>query len=70
MPHPIPKAAEGDCSFPRSKLAGWRYRDGPLQGRIDAGIERVRVLVEPYVQFFQLLRRQRADGAFDFLDGV
>jgi hypothetical protein len=69
MPHPIPKAAEGDCSFPRSKLAGWRYRDRFKIG-LDAGIERVRVLVEPYVQFFQLLRRQRADGAFDFLDGV
>jgi hypothetical protein len=34
---------------------------------LNAGIERVQVLVEPYVQFFQLLRLQRADGAFDFL---
>jgi hypothetical protein len=37
---------------------------------LNAGIEPVWVLIEPYIQFFQLLRRQRADGAFDFLDGV
>jgi hypothetical protein len=36
---------------------------------LDAGIERV-LLVEPHIQFFQLLRRQGADGAFDFLDRV
>ncbi len=32
------------------------------------GIERMRVLIEPHTQFFQLLLRQRANGAFDFLD--
>jgi uridine kinase len=37
---------------------------------LDAGIERVLVSVEPSAQLFQLMRRQRANRAFDVLDRV
>jgi hypothetical protein len=70
MLHPIPKAAEDDCFFVAQSSLDGVIETARFKVGLDAGIERVRVLVEPYVQFFQLLRRQRADGAFDFLDGV
>jgi len=37
---------------------------------LDASIDGVRLLVKPHAQFFQLLRRERTDSAFDFFDRV
>jgi hypothetical protein len=60
MLHPIPKAAEDDCFFVAQSSLDGVIETARFKVGLDAGIERVRVLVEPYVQFFQLLRRQRA----------
>ncbi len=53
---------------------------GALDGRVepsgrkiglDTSVDRRRaVLVKPSVQFLDFARRERSDGAFDFLDGV
>jgi hypothetical protein len=38
---------------------------------LNASVDGLRtILVKPGVQFFQLLRRERSDGALDFLHGV
>jgi hypothetical protein len=64
------KAAALDVLFVvQSSLNGFVKRARRKIG-LNASIDGVRVLVKPHAQFLQLLRRERTDSAFDFLDRV